>query len=33
VRLAWREATRALFKKLDAITIADLVADISVPDQ
>lgn len=33
VRLAWREATRALFKKLDAITIADLVVDISVPDQ
>lgn len=33
VRLAWREATRALFKKLDAITIADLAADISMPDQ
>lgn len=33
VRLAWQEATRALFKKLDAITIADLVADISMPEQ
>jgi len=30
VRLAWQEATHAMFEKLDAITIADLVADISV---
>ena len=32
VRLAWEEATHALFEKLDAITIADLMADISAPD-
>ena len=30
VRLAWKEATDVLFEKLDAITIADLLADISV---
>jgi len=29
VRLAWQAATRAMFEKLDAITIADLVDDIS----
>ena len=29
VRLAWQEATQAMFEKLDAITIADLVADLS----
>ncbi|MBW1842497.1 MAG: Rrf2 family transcriptional regulator [Deltaproteobacteria bacterium] len=29
VRLAWQVATQAMFEKLDAITIADLVADIS----
>lgn len=27
VRLAWKEATEALFDKLDAITIADLLCD------
>ena len=26
VRLAWREAIRSLFEKLDAITIADLIS-------
>jgi Rrf2 family protein len=26
VRLAWREATRSLFEKLDATTIADLIS-------
>jgi Rrf2 family iron-sulfur cluster assembly transcriptional regulator len=31
VRLAWQAATQAMFEKLDAITIADLVADISEP--
>jgi Rrf2 family iron-sulfur cluster assembly transcriptional regulator len=30
VRLAWQAATYAMFEKLDAITIADLLADISV---
>jgi Rrf2 family iron-sulfur cluster assembly transcriptional regulator len=30
VRLAWQAATQAMFEKLDAITIADLLADISV---
>ena len=31
VRLAWQAATHAMFEKLDAITIADLVANISEP--
>jgi len=31
VRLAWQAATQAMFEKLDAITIADLLADIQVP--
>ena len=30
VRLAWQAATEAMFEKLDAITIADLVVEIRV---
>jgi len=33
VRLAWQAATQALFEKLDAITIADLINGISVSTQ